>query len=437
MPENFTIKYFYTSEILSKAASDHVFRYLSAFSGYKFIEDKNEAVIWRGVENNIPACARIVLGNERDSEDSPFVQNRDDEGRVYITPDPIERIYKKISIKAILGPYSKSEHMPLNDPDESLGEIIKSFFNRLRDNNIIQSKEGEITLWPEGYNFAITVTHDVDIARRSIRGSIRLLFKRDVPGGLKGLFDSFKPLLGLGKNPYDKITEWVDFEKRAGIRSTFFIFPGNGINKNDPKYKLNKLKKSIEYIGENRYELGLHTGIECYRGDSIAKSKDVLNQASGISVSGIRPHYLSASLPDYWRAAAENGFEYSSCLGFDEAAGFYQGIDLPFMPFDAGSDIALDIVEIPIAIMDCGLIGDYSSNQIESLENGKRLIDRVKSARGILVLDWHQRTMYNTDYPGWTELFFNLVNYARTEGAYFISPGETAELLKSKMAGSD
>jgi peptidoglycan/xylan/chitin deacetylase (PgdA/CDA1 family) len=281
----------------------------------------------------------------------------------------------------------------------------------------------------------VAVTHDADIIRRSVRGSIKLLFRRDVPGGIKGLFDSIKSLSGLGKNPYDRIAEWIDLEKRSGIKSTFFIFPGNRINKNDPKYRLDGLKKSVAYIKENCFELGLHTGIECYRGESIAKSKELLVQDSGVSVCGIRPHYLSAALPEYWRAAAGNGFAYSSCLGFDEEIGFHQGIDLPFIPFDAENNVSLDIVEIPIAVMDCGLIRDFSSNHAESLENGKKIIDRVKSVRGILVLDWHQRTMYNTDYPGWVGQFFELINYARSEGAYFISLGETADLLKSRMAG--
>ena len=83
-------------------------------------------------------------------------------------------------------------------------------------------------------------------------------------------------------------------------------------------------------------------------------------------MGGVRPHYLSVSLPEYWRKSAELGFEYSSCLGFDEEIGFYRGIDLPFMPFDADNDTPLEIVEIPIAVMDCGLINDNYKNMEES-----------------------------------------------------------------------
>ncbi|UCE66078.1 MAG: hypothetical protein JSU85_14695 [Candidatus Zixiibacteriota bacterium] len=437
MPENFIIKYWYKNEKLTGAASDHVFRYLSAFSDYKFVEDKDTPVIWRDTESKAPASARVILSNEIEKGDSLNAPAGDNGNCLYISPDPIERIFEKISIKTTVGPYSDSEHRPDDFPEESLGGMIKSFFNHLKENDIIQSSEGDFSLWPRGYSFALAVTHDVDMIRRSVLGSVRLLFKRDVPGGFKGLLDSVKSFLGLAGNPYDGITDWIDHEKRIGLKSTFFVFPGNRNNKNDPKYKINQLKKSIEDIKKSGFELGLHSGIECYKGDSITESKEILSQSTRISISGIRPHYLSASLPEYWRAAAENGFEYSSCLGFDEEIGFYQGIDLPFMPFDKDNNAGLGIVEIPIAIMDCGLIENDPLNYAELSGHAKKLINRVKDARGILVLDWHQRTMYNVDYPGWAEIFFDLIDYARNEAAYFISPGETARHLKSKMAVND
>jgi hypothetical protein len=309
------------------------------------------------------------------------------------------------------------------------------FFDQLKIAGVVEPSGYNATLWPGGHIFAMALTHDVDIIRRSVRGSVRLLFNRDVPGGLRGLYDSIGSFSGRARNPYDKIRQWIEHENKYGIRSTFFVFPGNRKNSNDPKYGLSKLEDSLEYIKQNGCELALHTGIECYRGDSIEESRKLFNRAGDFTMAGIRPHYLSASLPEYWRKAAELGFEYSSCLGFDDNIGFYRGIDLPFMPFDAGNNTALEIVEIPIAIMDCGLINDNYKNMEESLVSGKKMIDRVKRAGGILVLDWHQRTMYNADYPGWAEACFDLIDYARKQGAFLTTMEDTAGLLKSRMAG--
>ncbi|UCC80324.1 MAG: polysaccharide deacetylase family protein [Candidatus Zixiibacteriota bacterium] len=437
MPDNYIIRYRYNNEKLGRAASAHVFRYLSAFCGHKFVEDNDTPVIWRDTNQEIPASVKVILSSPVDNTESSGAREDGNKDCLFISPDPIERIFEKISVKTTFGPYSGTEHVPVNDPDESLGRIIKGFFGQLIENDIIKLKAEDISLWPGRHGFALAVTHDVDIIRRSIRGSIRLLFKRDVPGGFKGLLDSVKSFLGLAGNPYDRIVDWIDFEKRNGFKSTFFIFPGNREDKNDPKYQLNQLKKSIEYIEENGHELALHSGIECFRGDNIKESRKILSQSTGLSILGIRPHYLSVSLPEYWRAAAESGLEYTSCLGFDDRIGFYRGIDVPFIPFDTNNDTSLNIVEIPLAIMDCGLIEHHGASYPELLENAKELISRIKNVRGILVLDWHQRTMYNADYSGWAKIFSDLIDHARNEGAYFTTLGETARLLKNKMAGGD
>ncbi len=130
---------------------------------------------------------------------------------------------------------------------------------------------------------------------------------------------------------------------------------------------------------------------------------------TGYKVLGIRPHYLSAYLPEFWQAAADIDFEYSSTLGFDDAIGYVRGIDLPFYPFDTTNERPLPILEIPIAIMDCGLIGSSDANSPEIFSMGVKLIDRVAEGGGLIVLDWHQRTLYNRDYPGWGELFRKLI----------------------------
>jgi peptidoglycan/xylan/chitin deacetylase (PgdA/CDA1 family) len=434
MRENRIIKYHFNNKVISENAAGHIFGYLSAFSDYKFVEDKNAPVVWRDDRGEIPASARIILGREIDIKGFSDIKSDSGNGRAFIAPDPIERIFAKISISATLGPYSDGRHQPENDPEESLGSIILNFFDQLRIAGVIEPSGHNATLWPGGHKFAMALTHDVDIIRRSVRGSVRLLFNRDVPGGFKGLYDSIGSVPGRARNPYDNIRQWIEHENKFGIKSTFFIFPGNRKNKNDPKYGLKKLEDSLEYIMNNGFGLALHTGIECRRGESIEESRKLINRAGDFTVGGIRPHYLSASLPEYWRKAAELGFEYSSCLGFDEEIGFYRGIDLPLMPFDADNDTPLGIVEIPIAIMDCGLINDNYKNMEESLDSGKKLIDRVRRAGGILVLDWHQRTMYNPDYPGWAEACFDLIDYARKQGAFLTTMEDTAGLLKGRMA---
>jgi hypothetical protein len=378
---------------------------------------------------------KLILSEKTYSNQPSFFDNEPIGKRLNIKSDPIERIFRKISLRTVTGPYGEGDLRPVNDPGESLGAVIKSFYRQLESAGLIEAGSGDISFWPDGRGFAVAVTHDVDIISRSVKGSIRLLFKKDVQGGAKGLIDAILSSMGLAKNPYEGIPGWVKKEKEMGIRSTFFIFPGNRSNKNDPKYKLDALKKSIGEINSAGFDLALHTGIECYKGDNLPESREILSRFADISIKGIRPHYLSASFPEYWRATADCGFEYSSSVGFDREIGYFNGMDLPFVPFDVEKNRPLDMVEIPLAIMDCGLLGDRGEKIGAAIDSGKDLIARTKKTGGILVMDWHQRTMYQRDYPGWAEILFKLLDYARNEGAIFITLEEAAEHLRNRMSG--
>lgn len=436
MPENRIIKYCYINNNMSIEGIEHVFKYISAFANCRFIEDRQNPDIWRGEDDDYPGSTKLIISKHGNPEQPSLFGDEPDGKRIFIRNDPVEKVFNKISLKVVTGPYGTDDLRPLNDPDESLSGIIRSFYTHMQSAGLIDSDSDGVSFWPGGSPFAVALTHDVDMVLRSVKGSVRLLFKKDVQGGTKGLIDSILSSVGLTKNPYDRIPDWLKLEREFGIKSTFFMFPGNRAHNNDPKYNLNDLDKTISLIKRHGYDLGLHTGIECYKGDRIAESREFLSQFADIPIKGIRPHYLSASFPEYWGAAADSGFDYSSSLGFDNDIGFFDGVDLPFIPFDIERNEAINIVEIPIAIMDCGLLGDRGEKINAANDNGKKLITRTKESGGILVFDWHQRIMYQHDYPGWVDILRDLLRYAHEEGACFITLEKAAGLLKDKMSGN-
>lgn len=432
--ENKVIDYSCKSGKFSRSAVKHAFNYLSAFSGMRFIENHDKPVIWRGNVSEAPETARVIINSEsRKSNNSGAINTAQSNGPVILESDPIEQIIEKISVKVKMGPHAAERIQPNNSIEESLCRIIMNFYKILLKANVI-SDNTKVSLWPSSHKFCVIVTHDVDMIYRSIPGSLKLLFKKDVPGGVRGLYDSIRSALGLVKNPYDKIQDWIDLENEYGIKSTYFVFAGDRTNNLDPKYGISDLKRSLNLIEQSGHELALHTGIGCNTGKDIKESKTELTNVAQTEIYGMRPHYLSAFAPRYWHSAAENGMQYTSCLGFDEDIGFYNGIDLPFIPFDIEKDSPIDIVEIPIAIMDCGLIGEGEEDYEEIIQKGINFIKGVKDVGGILVLDWHQRTMYNHDYPGWVDVFKGLIDYAQKNGACFCTMEQAAKNLKDKMA---
>ena len=429
-----TIRYSYRHNDHHWAAIRHAFNYISAISGLKFIEDETIPDIWKEDGRVKPVSAKLIIN--RVNGESRIVQTENaasSDSCRKIDYDPIEKIIKKLSLAAKFGPYSQEHYLPPSKSESSLSEIIKAFIGLLSDAGLVAKGTRGVSLWPHGFKFGMAISHDIDIAHRSVLGGVRILLKNALPGRISAIIDSAISSLGLKHNPYDAVAEWLKLEKELEIKSTYFIFAGKRNHEDDPKYELKRLSNSIVKIKSNGFEIALHTSIGSFEGHDFENSKSCLEEFCGIKINGLRPHYLSASFPEYWREDVKTGFEYSSSLGFDNDIGFFDGLDLPFYPYDKTIDKPMNLLEIPIAIMDCGLIGNNNANSDAVFEKGKALIDRAVSSGGLIVLDWHQRTFYNRDYPGWFGLFLRLMQYAKEAGGYFTDMAEMVKMMKCRM----
>lgn len=428
--ESKAIKYSYISHEYSPGAVTHAFRYISAVSGILFERDINDPDIYRP-EGDVPGNIGIIIGSENTPDKSSSSIRQ-----VVLRDDPIERILDRLTLKANLGgpnrPVDNSSSLEGSPLSRSIGVLIDGLVKA----GLISRPES-FKIWPNGKRFGAAITHDIDIARRSIRGGIRLLFQNQPSGRLKGLVDTLKSAASGRPNPYDQVSNWIDAENQSNVPSTFFIFAGPRDHADDPKYGLKDLKDSMRRLAESGLEIALHTGIECKDGHCVLESRKALEDFLNISVTGVRPHYLSANLPAYWRAASQWRLEYSSCLGFDDKIGYYAGVDLPIIPYDTDDDSPIDLVEIPIAIMDCGLIGDDRADSPEVMERGRNIIDRTAESGGLVVLDWHQRTLYDPDYPGWGTLFLEMLRYLIEKGAHFDTMNGIARRLKKQFGRID
>jgi hypothetical protein len=434
MAETRQIKYSYVNERISFAAVKHAFRYLTALSGLAFLEDMNSPNLFSDPAAEAPQSAAILFAHDNNGQRKSFILTPNSN---LWTPlfdyDPLELLASKLSFTGKSGPYSHKLASPSGAGERTLSGLINDIISLFYRSGLIADQSHPIALWPQPSRFGMSITHDIDIPRRSLAGSFRLLINQHLPGGMAALFDSLKSALGLQANPYDTTAQWIELEQELNIKSTYFVFDGNRRHNLDPKYNPLSFSKSFEKFLQNNLEIALHSGIECYSGNGIADAKATLEQVSQTKLRGVRPHYLSAFYPEYWKEACDAGFEYSSALGFDQDIGYWDGIDLPIYPFDQLNDKPIPILEIPIAIMDCGLIASFPADSDKTFERAMQLIDQSASTGGLIVLDWHQRTLYNRDYPGWGELFTKIVRYGKGKGAHLVRLDELAANVSKRF----
>jgi peptidoglycan/xylan/chitin deacetylase (PgdA/CDA1 family) len=120
------------------------------------------------------------------------------------------------------------------------------------------------------------------------------------------------------------------------------------------------------------------------------QEKKILEDIIGKKIVGYRNQYLKFKIPDTWEMLSEAGFKYDTTFGYADCAGFRNGMCHPFKPFNLNTGKEIDILEIPLVIMDCTLLRDYMRLDFErAWKLTKLLINRVEQYNGVITILWH------------------------------------------------
>jgi len=283
----------------------------------------------------------------------------------------------------------------------------------------------KISPWPNNAPFALGISHDLDINRRKIPGGVKMLgkavFSDNIPGGtagsLIGLSHSIVSAFTVAKNPYCTFGKWFEVEPGG----TYFVFAGKRRSSHDPTYKIKKVIRDLSSYDRSKFEIALHNGINTWSdSEGLSRRRSDLADLFNLDIKGIRPHYLDFHLPDFWKNL--KGFSYSSSIGSDTIPGFTCGLNFPFFAFDFNTGETLDVLEMPIGLMDCSLFSVRDITLRDRTLN--EILNISASSHGLLVLDWHARTAYAPDFPGWFETYLYILEKAKSAGAFIAPLGE-------------
>jgi peptidoglycan/xylan/chitin deacetylase (PgdA/CDA1 family) len=288
--------------------------------------------------------------------------------------------------------------------------------------------------------FAVALTHDVDVpwrwTRVGLRGAAARL-KQAVrqadarAAAREGRALAAAPVHRLrGTDPNWSFERVLEIEAERGASSTFFLMAGHGHPADGPSPEsYERLRpRLVETILAGGGEIGLHGSYTAADDEStLAREKERLERLAG-PVAGQRFHYLRvkphANLPILPRL----GFAYDASLGFADAPGFRAGIAHPFRPWDVTEDRPLDLIEIPLALMDASFDERYLNMPAREAE--RRAIALVEWAAehggGFAVL-WHTDRFDRWTAAGWDSLYARLIDAIHDHGGVCVSAGELAE----------
>jgi peptidoglycan/xylan/chitin deacetylase (PgdA/CDA1 family) len=299
--------------------------------------------------------------------------------------------------------------------------------------------------WKSGAPFAVVLSHDVDWTRRfSLAEGLRLLRQSSGPRsyafrrGLTVLLET----LGRGvpgQDPFWTFERWMDEEAAHGFRSTFYFCAPRPARRHpyDPTYHLSdplRFRGSRITVGAllgelaaQGFEVGLHGSyLSHLSGPELQEQRRQIEDVLGSPVSGLRQHFLRFDVRETWAAQEAAGFAYDSTLGYNEALGFRASIASPFHPWDAATQSARRILELPLTAMDGTLFRTLKLSPELAARRMREHLEDVEACGGLAVVLWHPNATDAERFPGWWDCYRETLAHVKARSAWVTTGREIA-----------
>jgi len=275
--------------------------------------------------------------------------------------------------------------------------------------------------YPESQPFAICLTHDIDTVYRPLRSKGYEIAKALKDGNLKRAGNTALQLRSK-KLPAWNFKEIADLEESHGASSSFyFLAPEKGAR--EYAYALEDVEGEMCTLLDGGWEIGLHGGCEAYLNpERLQAEKRRLETILNRKIAGYRNHYLKFRVPETWELLENVGFRYDTTLGYSDCVGFRNGMCHPFRPLNLNNGRDMEILEIPLAVMDRTLLQYMALNPEQAWAQMERLLATVERLHGVITVLWHNEFMLGTAL----RFYRKILKYGHDKGAW-MTGGEEIE----------
>jgi len=245
--------------------------------------------------------------------------------------------------------------------------------------------------YPGNKKIAVCVSHDVDhlFSNNSATKKVEALAKNL----LKGRFDSagfalrsFVKKEITAENSLQKLKE---VNEQFRIQSSYYFL---SLDHSDEDFNYNPadIKDELRAVLTANCEVGLHGGHRAYNDlGKLLSEKKRLEANLGSAVKGYRNHYLRFELPLTWKNLESAGFLYDTTFCYADCVGFRNGMCYPFYPYDVIKNEFVNIIELPLIMMDATLFYYMRLDEEGSLKLCRKIVEEIAACNGVFTLLWH------------------------------------------------
>ncbi|MGZ4462994.1 MAG: polysaccharide deacetylase family protein [Gaiellaceae bacterium] len=298
-----------------------------------------------------------------------------------------------------------------------------------------------------GARFAVALTMDVDVpwrwTRRGILGSLVRLKGAALHARGRPAARELRALAALpwhklrGSDPYWRFESIMREERRLGVRSTFFLLAAHRHPADGPSPEAyDRLRaRLVETLRRGGAEIGLHGSYTAADDEEqLASEAQALHALAG-ELDGHRFHYLRVDPHRNLRPLDRLGFHYDTSLGFADRYGFRAGIAQPFRPWDFAAERPLDLIEIPLAVMDATLAEEryLGLSAAEAEQRLNVLLDWAAGNGGAFSVVWHPDRFDPAQARGWDRLYYRFIAAVKERGGACVTCEDLAAEAASRL----
>jgi peptidoglycan/xylan/chitin deacetylase (PgdA/CDA1 family) len=279
--------------------------------------------------------------------------------------------------------------------------------------------------------FTVVLTHDIDAplrwtGRRSVisagarlKAAIGHRHGVELSAEARGL--ASLPLHALRRrDPNWSFARIREIEAAHDARSTYFLLAGHHHPADGDRAAYDRVRaRLVDVLAAQGDEVGLHPSYTT--SDHPARLEDEkrrLESVTGTPLRSVRFHFLRhdthLSLPQLDRL----GFALDSSQGYADRPGMRAGFSFPYRPYDIAAERPLDLIELPLAVMDATLSDQryLGLSAEDGLRRAVAVLERVAAAGGTVAVLWHNDRFAGPYARGWDRSYEYLLGWVRERG---------------------
>ncbi len=280
--------------------------------------------------------------------------------------------------------------------------------------------------WPAGQAFAVALTHDVDFVR-AFHPLKKAFLKLKARAG-------FTPGLTVQDIENQDQRHWgfeqlLSFYSNKNWQATFF-FIARYLEGRHFRYRINgrKIKTLLKKLTARQHEIALHPSRFAFEhpGRYVAEKRK-LECVSGITLKGMRHHYLRALFPKIWDIAARLDLDYETTLSYSRRSGFRSGTTRPYFVNERKKQILV----IPTNFFENTLPNEGAKAEV-SIKEIKQIMNRVKRHGGLFTALWH--TNHILQPANYVKIWQEFINLLEQEKPWIVTLSKHSRWIAQRRA---